>query len=317
MNLSICILTYRRNEGLRRLFQGLRQLSFQRNPMPNIRIIVVDNDPAGEGARYVEEEIGDFPWPITCKVEREKGISYARNTALLMAVENSEFAVFIDDDEVPEPQWLDELMDAQQKFQADVVAGPVLPQFPEDAPQWSKRGGFYDRQRFQTGQELPFAASGNVLIRSSMLKTFSSWFDKRFALTGGEDTHFFMRISQAGYRIVWSNEAVVFEPVPHNRLQIGWLMRRSYRTGITYVQCELEIKGNWKTTLLRIGKAFLRIIQGTVYMPVAILGGRIPFTRSLLLLCRGLGMLAGMSGLRFYEYQNQKGALKQLQSNRK
>jgi succinoglycan biosynthesis protein ExoM len=66
--------------------------------------------------------------------EPRRGISYARNTCLDHVARDAEFFAMIDDDEVPELDWLEQLLCAQARAGADVVRGPVVPDFPEGAP---------------------------------------------------------------------------------------------------------------------------------------------------------------------------------------
>ena len=64
------------------------------------RFVVVDND-ADESSRAVVTA-AKLPWPVVYVVEPERGIPFARNRAVREAAD-SDFVVFIDDDEIPEP----------------------------------------------------------------------------------------------------------------------------------------------------------------------------------------------------------------------
>ena len=61
--------------------------------------------------------------------EPRRGISYARNTCLDHVARDAEFFAMIDDDEVPELDWLEQLLCAQARAGADVVRGAVVPVF--------------------------------------------------------------------------------------------------------------------------------------------------------------------------------------------
>ena len=114
--------------------------------------------------------------------------------------------MFIDDDEVPSPEWLKHLAACQQAYGADVVSGPVIPHFMSEVPQWITAGRFFERPRYATGTVLPEARTGNVLIRMEVFHRIGL-FDDRFALTGGEDMDFFVRLYESGGLIFWADEA--------------------------------------------------------------------------------------------------------------
>jgi hypothetical protein len=59
-------------------------------------------------------------------------------------------------------------------------------------------------------------------------------FDLRLGQSGGEDTEFFYRLTDAGGRIAFAPEAWVDEPVPASRTSLAWLIRRRFRSGQTY-----------------------------------------------------------------------------------
>lgn len=149
MLVSICVATYQRPEGLKRLMAGLDRLIFTKLEQPQIEIILVDNDPTCSARTFCEQFQLQFKWSLKYFSEPQRGISYERNKAVAEASDAADFILFIDDDEVPEPAWLDELLIAQQAYNADVVAGPSLPFFPvPDTPEWVVKGKFFESPRF-------------------------------------------------------------------------------------------------------------------------------------------------------------------------
>lgn len=108
---GICVATFRRPGRLRKLMKGLVSLSFRHVPVPNVVVVVADNDPELGEAAQVCKEFEHGRWPIIYTPEPHRGISYARNAAVKTAIESgAEWIAFIDDDEVPLPFWLDELL---------------------------------------------------------------------------------------------------------------------------------------------------------------------------------------------------------------
>lgn len=299
--ISIGVITRQRPEGLRRLLESLKSLEFTIDPAPTLSVVVVDNDANGS-AKPICDAIDITPWPLLYIVEKRLGIPYARNAVLRESRNNCDFIAFVDDDEVVGPTWLAELLDAQRRSQADVVAGPVLPRFVDSPPKWVVEGGFFDRPRYTTGDRLRHVATGNVLVRSDSINKADMWFDNRFALTGGSDTHFFMRLASTGAVMVWSDEAVVHESIPASRLRMRWLLQRAYRGGNTLALCEVALGASYSAKLIRMAKGCARIVQG-VTRAVMSLGRQPMLTDGLLKLFLGAGMISGVFGLRYEEYK--------------
>ncbi|RII97113.1 glycosyltransferase, partial [Clavibacter nebraskensis] len=120
-SLVVAILTYRRPEDIRAVLPlvaaqaaELREVAEADPALPRaVRIVVVDNDPAGGAGMSVEDAAADSPVPIAYVHEPTPGISAARNRAL-DAAGDDDLLVFLDDDERPDPGWLAALARARQ-----------------------------------------------------------------------------------------------------------------------------------------------------------------------------------------------------------
>jgi len=221
MTIAVCVITYQRPEGLRCLLEGLAGLTFGKIGSPDLRIVVVDNDAAGSARALCEKMALSFPWPLTYRVEPRRGIPFARN-ASVDAAGDADFLVFVDDDEVPEPDWMEELLHVQRATGADVVAGPALPYFDGAVPDWVVTSKFFERARFATGTAVApaFVATNNVLVRRGVLEEVAQGgqvFDERYAMSGGSDTHLYMRGHRAGDRMVWADAGGGRRRVPARR----------------------------------------------------------------------------------------------------
>ncbi len=297
---AICITTYCRREMLAELLVGLSNLVFRKLPAPEINVIVVDNDPerSAEGICAV----ASLPWPLKYAPESRRGIAQARNRAIRES-EDADFVAFIDDDEYPSSSWLDELLATQVQFGADVVSGPVLPDYDRNVPQWVRAGMFFARTIHHSGQSLDKCASGNVLIRKSLFATVSA-FDEEFALTGGEDTQFFLRVCQAGFSIIGSSRAVVHESVSRARGNLPWILKRAYQSGNSWVLCEKSVDPKISTRVVRLFKAAGWIARGVFSTPISLFRGTAAMAQSLQTITVGIGMLAGLAGHRYQPYRS-------------
>lgn len=159
MKVAIGVLTYKRPDGLKRLLAGLELLTFDKVSTPDVHVLVIDNDPEASAQEDCIQRQGSYRWKLGYSHEPRRGISHARNRALDLSMEGYDGIAFIDDDEEPAPDWLDQLLFVQQEYGADVVTGPVLPRMVEPAPAWSKKGRFYERSRHPTGFRMELALS--------------------------------------------------------------------------------------------------------------------------------------------------------------
>ena len=303
MKVAVCVITCKRPEGLKRLLNGLNKLSFNKCFNTQLEIIIVDNDVDGSARSVCESFELQLKWSIKYCIEPNRGIPYARNKSLACVEDDADFIAFIDDDEVPDSNWLDELLYNQKIYDADVVSGPVMPYFSEAVPEWILKGKFFERPYYPTGSVLNKAATNNTLVCSKVFKNMNSFFDERFALNGGDDLHFFMRVHRAGYKIVRSNEALVYEWIPKSRANAKWILQRAYRLGNTYSLCEVEFEPSITVRLKRIVKVAGRIGQGLLLMPLSLFIGRHIFIQSLKYIYTSAGILTGMTGIVYEEYR--------------
>jgi succinoglycan biosynthesis protein ExoM len=296
---AICITTFRRREQLRELLVGVSHLTFRKVPAPEITVVVIDNEPSGSAEDTCNEAA--LLWPLKYVVESRRGIAQARNRAIFEAGD-VDFVAFIDDDEYPSYAWLDELLATQSQFTADVVSGPVIPDFHADVPYWIREGMFFNRAIPHSGESLDKCHSGNVLIGKPVLEKLN--FDERFALTGGEDTQFFLRVSRSGFTMVSSSRAIVHEPVTRARGNLRWILRRAYQSGNSWVLSELSLDRTIPTRVIRFFKGCGWIVQGTLSIPISLFRGTAALALSLRNIVLGAGMLAGLAGHNFKPYES-------------
>jgi len=163
--------------------------------------------------------------------EPQRNISLARNRALRNAT--GTLVALIDDDEYPVSDWLRRLHETLTESGADGVMGPVLAEFPPEAPAWLTRARVFDRKRFATGTRIGAGSvrSGNALLSRALFADGTMWFDPALGRTGGEDSEFFGRQLQAGRTFVWCDEAVAHEAVPPDRWGASFHIKRLWRSG--------------------------------------------------------------------------------------
>ena len=69
-----------------------------------------------------------YRWPLTCIVAEERGIAQARNALvehLLADSGRAEFVAMLDDDEWPDPEWMEAFLRCSSTTDADALHGAV------------------------------------------------------------------------------------------------------------------------------------------------------------------------------------------------
>lgn len=232
-DVTIAVCTFRRQASLARLLARLQELELPRSGRPRLEVVVVDNAPEGGAEQVVADAAPRGAVPVRYVHLGAGNIASARNAVLEAVAASSRFVALVDDDEVPEPGWLDELLVTAAETGADIVCGPVLPLYPDEAPAWLRRDDFYAVTGFPDRAELHEGITGNALLRTETVRRLGLAFDAELGLSGGEDQLFFRSARERGASIRWAADAVVREEVPRQRLSARYLLRREYRKGNT------------------------------------------------------------------------------------
>jgi glycosyltransferase involved in cell wall biosynthesis len=302
VRLAVCVNTYLRPDGLGRFLQALAGAVFA-NPVPRVDVVVVDNDAEGSAREVCEHARDWFPFDLHYVVEKRRGIPQARNTALSVAMPLADFVVITDDDVEPTPGWLAELLRVQKLYRADVVSGPNPPRFIEQPPAWVVEGRFFESPRWETGTSIDKAATNNVLVRCETLERMDRLFDESLGLQGCDDTEFFRRVAREGHRMVWADDAIVYECVPATRTTLRWLLQRAYRLANGRGSPELRrLEGVTRCWVFANGLKCLA--RGAVHLALAIAlrRGVVARVHALVKTVSGVGWLTGLLGLRYREY---------------
>ena len=305
MLISICVITYKRPEKLQRLLQTLNELTFQKIECPEIEVIVVDNDTAGVAARVCSEMRSEFKWILKTSVESRRGITYARNKSVALASSKADFIAITDDDEIATRSWIENLLLAQKRHNSDIVTGPNLPYFiNKNVPKWIVKGKFFDPPRWETGTRVSVAFTNNVLVKAEIFRSLNPVFDNRFALSGGEDAYLFLNLNKKGHKIVWADDAIMYDGIPASRTTIKWILLRGYRTWSSYSSFEKEMYPSLTKQSTRILKGLALILIGISRLIPSLFLGKAAIVMSLLYIFRGMGTLGGILDLHYEEYKH-------------
>ena len=174
---------------------------------------------------------------VTCLAVASSNISTARNA--LLAAATGDWLIFVDDDEWVEPDWLERLFACQEDFSADVVVGPVYPDYPQETPAWLKAANPLYMDWGARGKRIYTGRGGNTLVNLQLIRSLELTFDEAYGRTGGEDTIFFGQAAERGARIFVTDDAIAREHVPAERLTQSYILSRAVRSGQSYGQMRL------------------------------------------------------------------------------
>ena len=293
----VAIPTFRRPQGLRRLLDALARLETE----AQLTVLVADNDAERQEGLAVCAGLQNYRWPLHGFAVEERGIAQARNALVERALEcPCDFIAMLDDDEWPEPGWLDAFVKTQRETGADALHGDILRDFETVPGPWAARcDGVAPLLGERTGAVAMIEGSGNVFVKRRCFEQLAKpCFDPAFALSGGEDRDFFERLRRQGFRFAWSKEAVVHAFVPATRATLGWALKRAYRVGNSDMRVFLKHAHSARDSM---GEA-VKIAAAVALFPFLFAAGAATGTavQALRRLCRAAGKIAAVRG-RFYD----------------
>lgn len=299
----IGITTFRRPVMLRAALRSLEALE----GVANVHVLIADNDASGlEGVRVGEEILrAGYRFPVSTCVVESRGFTYGRNAILNAAFHDlkADYVVTMDDDQTIDPGYLNALIATQRTTGADVVGPAVIPKFEIQPPTWASQCGVYTRDSTTRGVVPLLYGDGGVLLSKSVIgKVKDEWYDHAFAVSGGADAEFFLRLRDAGAGFARAADSVIYEYYPRTRITVPWAMKRAYRIGCTDVlilrKRGLPIHGRVIVIAKVLGA--LAVVPAKLLFSFGRPGGRVD---ALCQFSRALGKVMGLFGFRYNEYK--------------
>ena len=260
---TVVICTRDRPTELNRCLEAVTRLDY-----PRFDVLVVDNAPGEARARDVARR-----WDAGYLVEPVPGLSRARNHGARAS--QTEVVAYLDDDGIPEPDWLSRLVsefwdpmvmavagricflsEGTLVFQLDLMQGPPHECLKHRAvdcetPNWFEMANFGG-----------LGSGGNMAFRRSVFDVWEG-FDVRLGrgaiLDGGEEDYAFFRLIDLGYRVVFVPDAVVRHPAPQTEEELRRELLRHITTSVGYMTLLLFEEAPYRrATLHYIMQAFQR-----------------------------------------------------------
>jgi succinoglycan biosynthesis protein ExoM len=277
-------------------------------------IAVIENNDRITASELVERVARETGWMMFVVLEPELGLPFARNRCGITAVERGyDWLLYIDDDEEATPGWLETMIAAARRNEADVHYGRVISVYPPGTPDWM---ALPEPNKRETGARLAKAEGHNTLVKTRIFAPdgLNLRFDESLRFTGGSDTDFFTRVHKAGGTIRWLGDAVVRENVPATRMTLRWQLRRAFRVAISIAVVHEKEGGKGKAIWRSLVKGAGRLSGGLLMMipalPAMLLGtaGKTFAFRQAKQVASGLGSFAYILGIRPQPYRKMDGA---------
>jgi len=292
---AICIPTYKRPQYLRGLLESLRAIE---SDGFRAHLIVVDNDLEGTASDIIEHARSGFPMQISYLIEPTKGIATVRNRLVAEAHRlSADYVAFIDDDQLPAPNWPGALVQLAISHSADAVAGRWVPKFECDVPKWAKMSGYWNRPSLPTGALVRNFGTGNVVVRLASMLSFPGPFDEQCNLTGGEDTLFFRAFHEQGFVSIWYDEPLVQERITGSRSTARWMINRGYRVGYGHGSSVRATNRTAYWKVVRFMRSAALVGKSAAILPFDLPFGRARIVPRLANIARGVGGLMGLANI--------------------
>jgi GT2 family glycosyltransferase len=253
-------------------------------------ILLVDNASTDQTAEVIGQLTADGGGLVRGVCEPRGGVAAARNRGVAEA--RGPWIAFFDDDQLAQPDWLEELLATARATGAKCVGGCVALELPGvEAPALPAvcRGllgelrGIEAPRRY-TRKLMP--GTGNLLVHRSLFAQLGV-FDESLE-AGGEDTDLYRRMRAAGVDAWLNPKAVVRHVIPPDRLEPAYMLWASQRIGWQLARRERREWGRPGFTLVaaaRLGQTLAisvpRYLGAVLFgRPAARLGARCHLARS-------------------------------------
>lgn len=233
--MSVIIPTFNRCEMLA---EALTSVGCQTFPSEQYEIVVVDNGSIDGTRQLVSRLNEDGEKEIRYVYESRPGLHWARHAGAVAA--RGEILAYIDDDAIPQPDWLEELDKAYTYFDADCAGGKINIQWDRQPPEWVIP---YEPHlgRLDYGPEWRILNTnesingGNFTILRKRLFEIGGFNPDQInqQLVGDGETGLCLKIHQRGWKMVWVPKAIVahIQFVDKNGT-VGDIKRRYWNNGV-------------------------------------------------------------------------------------
>lgn len=298
--MKICVGVVTRNRPAM-LAELLETFASMRKPdAVDVHFVVVENNEVLTVASVIDGVRARLePWSVTVAIETRRGIPFARNAVLDIALNSgADYLTFVDDDERVDPNWLVKLFERCVAGPFDLVGGAVLIDRMPSGCTWAQRmiwRGLQERNQHvaaklarratMQGPNSVNVSTANWIGRLDFFRQSGLRFDESIGVGSGSDRRLYKDCVKLGGKTSWTGEAIVYDTVPLSRLTL----RYQFQRGRDHTAFLFAGGGQRASRGALLGKAVARLSRVVYY------GVLVPFTggRSIVMAARMAGDMAG------------------------
>lgn len=263
IDFSVAICTYNGAERIGKVIERLHVQVGTENF--DWEIIVIDNNSSDKTREIVEhyQSTGSGKVPLRYHFEPKQGLAFARQ----QAVEEShgELIGFLDDDNLPEPEWVaNAFAFAQEHPEAGAFGSRIFGEFETSPPENFERISAFlaltdrgDKPLFYyPNKKILPPGAGLVVRKQAWLENVpkSCFLQGRVAgyQLPGEDLEAVLHIQSAGWGIWYNPEMILWHCIPHWRLTPEYLLKLCQTIGLSRFYTRMLSVQKWLRPFLAI-----------------------------------------------------------------
>lgn len=237
---TVVIPTYGAGDHLIHVLQGLAAQQYR-----DFVTVVVDNNERPKWADRLPKEGFD----VDVISEPRNGLQHARNAGVCIA--RGIYVAFLDDDGIPTPQWLGNLVEGTKRYGAMAAGGQVVLEFGSDPPTWMGTAERSLLSELIHSEDWPAIRDDMYIVGANMcidrrafkqLGHFDPHFDRTASsLRSSGELEFTRRIQSNGERVAFVASALVRHQIDSTRLTVRYFLSRSYWQG----RSDALLEGRW------------------------------------------------------------------------
>lgn len=236
--LSVIVCTYNREEYIGITLEHLKNQSANDN---TYEVIIVDNN-SNDGTGDICQSFIDDSKKINIKyyVEKNQGLSYARNTGIAKAGGN--IIAFIDDDAFVNHNYVEEVI---QFFKGNpdisAIGGRIYPEYEKGEPSWMTKylwplvAALDNGDKIKPFKSRKFPLGANMAFRVEVFKKYGNFnvaLGRRgTVLEAGEEKDLFFRMRKNGEKIYYVPSVQVKHIIPEKRTKLDYIKKQAIGVG--------------------------------------------------------------------------------------